>query len=143
MISYEELKKISRTRIAEAQILFDNEKFDGSIYLCGHAIEIALKAIICKNLRGSTQSFGHIPSTISEFKTVAEMKTHKLDELLAATGLQVEITSKPARWTAWSTLLKWNPEIRYSPIKGRLMKTSAEEVINSANKLLHFFWRQV
>ena len=48
MISFQELKKISRTRMKDAQILFNNKSYDGALYLCGYTVEIALKAIVCK-----------------------------------------------------------------------------------------------
>jgi len=143
MISFEELKKISRSRIGEAEILLSRDKFDGAIYLCGYAIEIALKATICKNLGGDVKSYGHIPGTKDEFKTISEIKIHDLDKLLQIAGLETSIKSDKKKMAAWSTLLKWNPEIRYSPIKGRLIESETQKVINAANKLLRFFWRRI
>ncbi|MEK8021038.1 MAG: HEPN domain-containing protein, partial [Candidatus Parabeggiatoa sp.] len=46
-------KKIARSRLQESEILFSNRKYDAAVYLSGYAIELALKARICKTLKWS------------------------------------------------------------------------------------------
>jgi hypothetical protein len=47
----EEIEKIVHARIEDARILYEASRFDGSIYLCGYAIELGLKARICRTLQ--------------------------------------------------------------------------------------------
>ena len=45
-----ELKKLANIRLAEAKSLLENGYYDGASYLAGYALEMALKARICKIL---------------------------------------------------------------------------------------------
>ena len=46
-----ELETLSETRIREAELLFNDDKFGGAYYLAGYSIECALKACICKQVK--------------------------------------------------------------------------------------------
>jgi hypothetical protein len=46
-----DLKKIARARIMDAECLFSGGRYDGAVYLCGYAVELALKARICRTLK--------------------------------------------------------------------------------------------
>jgi len=48
--SRSDLQKIARARLRDADVLYRAQRYDGAIYLCGYAVEIALKARICKAL---------------------------------------------------------------------------------------------
>lgn len=52
MISVAELDNIARARIEDAQALLTAGRVDGATYLCGYAVELALKARICLRLSG-------------------------------------------------------------------------------------------
>ncbi len=43
-----ELKELAKLRLAEAEKLCDAGYYDGAAYLCGYAVEFALKARICR-----------------------------------------------------------------------------------------------
>jgi len=43
------IKELAYERLDEAQILADNEKYDGAFYLAGYSVELMLKAKICEN----------------------------------------------------------------------------------------------
>jgi len=47
----QELKKLAKSRLQESEILFSHGKYDASVYLCGYAVELVLKARICKTLK--------------------------------------------------------------------------------------------
>jgi HEPN domain-containing protein len=51
MVSISELRKIARGRLKDAEVLLTAKRYDGAIYLCGYAIETALKARICHVLK--------------------------------------------------------------------------------------------
>ena len=50
MATTTELRALARARLKEAQILFAAKRYDAATYLCGYAVEMALKARICKTL---------------------------------------------------------------------------------------------
>jgi hypothetical protein len=47
VITTADLRGIAQARLDDADTLFQANRFDGSVYLCGYAVEIALKAKIC------------------------------------------------------------------------------------------------
>ena len=51
MIQTNDIKDIARARLQDADILLTSGRYDGAIYLCGYAIELALKARICQTLK--------------------------------------------------------------------------------------------
>jgi hypothetical protein len=77
MIIVDKLEKLAQARLEDAEVLFKATRYDGSIYLCGYAVELALKARICKTL-----GWSGFPSTRSEFSNYQSFKTHNLDVLL-------------------------------------------------------------
>ncbi len=62
MLTRPELRQIARARLADAAALHDKRRYDGAIYICGYAVEVALKARICQTL-----SWNGFPETRSEF----------------------------------------------------------------------------
>src|SRR3989344_1983318 len=133
MISSPELNKISRARIRDARLLLKNGSYDGSLYICGYAIEVALKAVICKNL-----CLSGIPHTSEEFSNIARIKTHNLEELLKQVPTPISTKIKSYYLADWSTILQWNTEMRYSPIKGKKLKKQANGAINSAQRVVRY-----
>lgn len=101
-----------------------NKRFDGAVYLCGYAIELTLKAKICRTLK-----WGGFPSTNSEFQGLQSFKTHRLDLLLSLSGQESKI--KTGYLADWSIVANWDSETRYSII-GTISKTEASDMIESA-----------
>jgi len=124
MISIQELKKIAAARLKDAEVLYHAKRFDGAVYLCGYAVEVTLKAKICKTLR-----WGGFPSTNSEFQGFQSFKTHRLDLLLSLSGQESKI--KTGYLADWSIVASWDSETRYSII-GTILKTEASDMIESA-----------
>ena len=48
MDSPESIKALAWERLEEAEILYQNGKFDGAFYLSGYSVELMLKAKICE-----------------------------------------------------------------------------------------------
>ena len=128
MITRSDLKKIAQARLRDAEVLYRSRRYDGAIYLCGYAVEIALKARICKTL-----SWSGYPSTGGEFQNYQSFRTHNLDVLLRLSGVEERI--KTILMTEWSVVAAWDPEVRYKPI-GSANKQAAELMIASASVLL-------
>ena len=67
MIDVSDLRRIARAR--DAEMLLRAGRYDGGVYLCGYAVEIGLKARICKTIKWSG-----FPSTpcLAEWSAVAK-----------------------------------------------------------------------
>jgi len=104
-----DLKKLARLRLREADSLYQQGFYDGCVYLCGYVVECVLKARICKFLKLSKY-----PSDGEHGKI---FKTHNFGILKLLAGLEGEITitKNKALFENWSTATSWDPEQRYSP----------------------------
>ena len=117
-IRYNDLKKLAETRLIEAKALFDRELFDGSRYLAGYCIELALKARICKLLGLDEYPSGDFTKTFW---------THKFDTLIILSGLFKDLRKEQEEnerfKSYWSVATKWTEEYRYYPVgSGEKMK---------------------
>ena len=122
MILAADLRKIARARLLDAQALHRMRRYDGSIYLCGYAVELSLKYRICKTL-----SWPDFPETGGEFRAYQTFRTHDLDVLLHLSGREARI--KKQAFADWSTVATWDPEVRYRSI-GSASKTNAARMID-------------
>ena len=128
MILRSDLRKIARARLRDAEALFRSRRYDGAMYLCGYAVEIALKARICRTL-----AWPGCPSTGGEFQNDQTFRTHNLDGLLRFSGVEERV--KTTLMIEWSAVAAWDPEARYKPT-GSATKQAAELMIASARVLL-------
>ncbi len=118
MPTKEELKELAKLRLKEAETLFDAELYDGAVYLCGYAVEFALKARICQLLE------------VNEYPSYGRLKTayavHDLSQLLLLSGLKNKMSAGDIKLrTNWFLItpdssspdqkMIWTPEIRYQP----------------------------
>ena len=126
MLTPAQLKTIATARIDDAQALFDNSRYDGAVYLCGYAIELALKCRVC-----TTLNWLDFPESPKEFGGLASLKTHDLKTLLRFTGVEAAVGSMPE----WLAVLDWSPQDRYKPI-GSATVTSAQLMLNSTRAIL-------
>ena len=128
MITRADLRKTAREYLASAVILRNTGKFDVAVYLCGYAVEIALKSRVCVTLRWVS-----FPEKQSEFNGLSSFKTHNLEILLRLSGVEHKI--KPALNGDWSTVTKWDPEQRYSP-RGTKTQADADDMIAATESML-------
>lgn len=128
MIAIRELKKISNAHLKDAMVLFQNRRYDGAIYLCGYAVELALKTRICKTLR-----WNGFPDSRKEFENYKSFRTHDLDILLTLSGMDTKI--KKMYIFDWLIVAKWNPEIRYRTT-GIIKRNNANDMIKSSVNLI-------
>ena len=105
MISVAELDNIAHARIEDAKALLTADRFDGATYLCGYAVEVALKARICRTL-----NWTEFPSTGSEFQAYRSFQTHELDVLLRLSGQEARI--KQNHFPLWNAVAIWKVESR-------------------------------
>lgn len=128
MIPAATLRAVAEARLDDARHLLAAGRFDGAVYLCGYAVELALKSRIC-----ATLGWSDFPETPREFQPYQSLKTHSLEVLLTFTGQQQDI--KANHLVEWSAVSGWDPESRYKPI-GTVSEPDAQLMIDSAVILL-------
>jgi HEPN domain-containing protein len=116
------LKKLAFDNLRDAKILFDAGSYHGSIYLAGYAIELFLKARICKHLGWDT---------LDE----AILKRHDLQFLLRFTGLE---SQRESFLYQWDLIAEWNPEMRYDEFRD-FQAGEASQFIEATEYLLEIF----
>ncbi len=129
MIPITDLHGTAREYLRAAKLLRTRRSYDAAVYLCGYAVEIALKARICRTLRW-TSGF---PQTASEFQDRGNLKTHDFQALLNFTGIQDRV--RRVCLLEWSVVCRWRPEQRYNPI-GTKNLADADEMIAATQTLL-------
>ena len=106
----DDFMRLTDLRIKEAQVLCDNNCYEGAYYLAGYAVECALKACIAKK----TQQYDFPPSV----KTIRNMYTHALETLIEESGLKQdrmdEEKKNPEFATNWAIVKDWSEEKRYN-----------------------------
>ena len=128
MIPVAELDRIAQARLEDATALLQAGRYDGATYLCGYAVEVALKARICRTL-----NWLDFPSTSAEFQAYRSFQTHDLNVLLRLSGQEARIRQQ--HFALWSPVAVWNPELRYNEI-GTATLSDAQTMIQAAEDLL-------
>ena len=128
MLTRQELRRIAQARLRDAEVLYRAKRYDGAFYLCGYALEVALKARVCATLR-----WKEFPSTAGEFHGLTSFRTHDLDLLLLLSGREQPVRSKHA--TDWAVAAKWDPEARYRPI-GSATRQQTRDMIEAATRIM-------
>ena len=122
MITRSDLQKTAREYLQSAELLRDNQKYDISIYICGYAIEIALKDRICRTLK-----WRGYPATSGEFSSFRSFQTHNLEVLLDLCAVEDKVIS--ALGGDWEVVARWNPEQRHKP-RGTYTRGDANSMIS-------------
>ena len=132
MIFIADLEATARSYLRAARLLNrrSSSSPDASVYLCGYAVEIALKARICLTL-----GWAGCPSSKKEFEGYSSFKTHSLGHLLHLSGMETRFTTDPALWIEWSTAANWDPEQRYNRV-GTKTGQDAADMIAATAKIL-------
>ncbi len=104
-----DFQRLAELRVREAGALLRTRNPTGAYYLCGYAVECALKACIAKLARRH-----EFPQKLDY---VREVYTHKLEKLLKLANLESELESEMKTNTAlatnWGVAKRWSEESRY------------------------------
>jgi HEPN domain-containing protein len=124
-VNADDLKGVARAKLNDAQHLYRGRRYDSAFYLCGYALEAALKYRICRT-HGWSEYYYKDP-----YRSFA---THDLPVLLRLSGAELKI--KDRFRAAWSEVTNWTVERRYDPV-GTTTETGAREIIAAARVLLN------
>lgn len=125
---------LTNQRLADADALLQTANTDAAFYIGGYAVELALKAAICKTLDRddfyetdrSNRSVMYVQD-----KVMREFKTHNFSDLLILSGLSTKlntaIQADAALEQAWADFkfMGWSEQSRYE-----LGNRTAGEVVN-------------
>ena len=134
-----DIQKMAYEKLEEAECLMGFGFFDGAYYLGGYAIELLLKAKVCKTL-GIDDFFA-----FSRFKRefYKPYKVHDYEELMVLSGLHSEflMAQKDDVFKAhWSVVDIWNENARYEMGKSgedaQIFLTSLVEIVKWIEKHL-------
>jgi HEPN domain-containing protein len=120
ILTRDDLKKLARLRLKEAEQLYRRGLYDGCVYLCGYVIECALKARICRFLGLTTYP--------TEGDHGRIFKTHNFGilKLLAGLEREITITKNKVLFENWPAATKWEPDQRYVRAGSSDRKRAAE-----------------
>ena len=104
LLTVADLDGLAQARLLDAEALFAAGRYDGARYVCGYAVELKLKARICR-----THGWTEYPPALA---LAQALKTHKLDILLLLSAQQATIFS--VHKDDWSVVAPWDPEQRYT-----------------------------
>ena len=103
-----ELQQLAELRVQEAKCLLSASLYDGAYYLCGYAVECALKACIAKKTR---------EHDFPDLELVQGSYTYKLQKLIDVAGLEQvwrhHCDQNPTFRAYWNTVKDWRETGRY------------------------------
>ena len=129
MLTLGDMRRLARERVAEAALLVRAGRYDTAVYLCGYAVEVSLKARICRTLRWS-----EFPNEAPEWKRHHSfLKIHDLELLAHWSGYWLELNTPPVQ-RHWLEVTKWNPEMRYK-LPGTMGRPESLRVLRATRAL--------
>jgi hypothetical protein len=123
-----DLLALDTARLDDARVLLAGGRPDGAAYLCGYAIELALKACVCRTL-----GWVGYPTTRKEFEGYSSFKTHSLEVLLHLSGRESFVRTHLL--VEWSIVATWDPEMRYQPV-GNVTAVGAQAMITATDAIV-------
>ena len=127
-----ELKKNALNRLKVGEGLIRSGDYTLAVEMLVFALEIALKACICKTL-----NLEEYPDNIGNKQMAATFRTHKFDELLLFSGFQNKFELRSGnkwRYNSWSQATgKWDVSERYVNIS-KYTKADAELVLKALTR---------
>src|SRR2546430_7350613 len=127
MATRKQLKHLALLRRRETQVLYEAELYDGSRYLAGYVLELALKARICRVL-----DFEEYPD-FGEFRRL--YASHDLEQLLKLSGLSRKLSLQEKKlFDSWSTAALWKPERRYD-VPGTAKRDDVRDILEAVDEV--------
>lgn len=136
MISLTDFEKVANARFEDAVTLAMYDRYDGAIYLCGFAVEIALKIRITKEHQRTL-----FPEKSYEFKNfnIPGIKTHSLVKLrdLLSEPMLSSLSTNGEHYKTFNVLVtNWDVDYRYKKLSGDTNKSLCFKLIESVEYLL-------
>lgn len=112
MATASNLKTLALERLKEAECLIANGHVSGAYYIGGYAIELALKAVVCKKLAIEIFEKEEVPRHIAK-----SFMIHDLSDLVILAGLandmETNCRADDGFQICWSVVSDWSEQRRY------------------------------
>jgi len=133
------LQELARERVRDARALLQNGRYAAAHYLCGYAVECALKACIAKATN---------KHDFPDLEAARAVHTHNLEQLLGSAGLKSALDNARRADNSldvnWSIVVGWKETNRY---RTGISKQQAHELYqaitdrgNGVLKWVKTFW---
>lgn len=140
MQTQSDIEALVYAKLADAEYLLDNNRFDSAYYLAGYTIELLLKARVCKTL-GIPDFFDFDNTERKRLKNESVItkpyRVHDYEQLLILSGIYSEfnneLEARESFMFHWSSVVKWNESSRY--LTGRNLK-DVEDFITSVKEVM-------
>lgn len=147
MQTQSDIEALAYAKLADAEVLLGNNRFDSAYYLAGYAIELLLKARVCKTL-GIPDFFDFDNAERKKLKNESAVtkpyRVHDYEQLLILSGIyfeyQTEIKTNEIFQVHWSIISEWSESSRYltgiNPERVKKFITSIKEFVKWIQKHL-------
>jgi len=119
------LQRIARSRLKEAQSLFNAGHWGGAYYLAGYVVECGLKACLAKRVQRHD---------FPDKRAVQDAYQHDLQRLVELTEHWQEIVMNKELRTNWNVVKDWTEQSRYDP---HLTRGDAEGLLDAITNPKH------
>jgi len=120
---------LAEDHLRHAKALLDAELYSGAYYICGYAVECALKACICS---GTNQFDFHVHPDIAR-----KAWSHKFANLIDVSGLEEELDAARLHDSVldvnWKNVENWSEDSRYD----RRSQKDAEDLYSAVSDPVH------
>lgn len=132
-----DFQEISRMRAREARALLDAGQNAGAYYLCGYAVECALKACVAKQVRRCD---------FPDKDLANQAFTHDLEKLIRVAGLDVQLDrdrrAAPALDVNWAIAKDWSEAARYDASTSEAQARDLYSAVTGKNGILPWVRRR-
>jgi len=122
-----DFQELAELHLQHGEALLDAKLYSGAYYMCGYAVECALKACICKN----TAQFDFYPHPR---KVVENAWSHDFTKLVGVAGLQDQFrlarNTDAVLHVNWNEIDGWSEDSRHESKKG---SQAAENLITAVS----------
>jgi hypothetical protein len=109
------IEALAYSKLEDAECLLANERFDNAYYLAGYAVELLLKARVCKTL-GIPDFFDFDNTARTRLKNESVItrpyRVHDFVQLIILSGIyshcRRELETNESFKLNWSIVLEWN-----------------------------------
>jgi HEPN domain-containing protein len=137
-----EQSKAGQHRRADADALFEKQRWRGAMYLAGYAIECLIKAKLMKmfkqsdleGLEAELKRRHIIPDDSSLFD-------HRIELYVGASGRLDALRSNRDLWRSFNVANRWIPSWRYNPDQSN--RADAEDFLSAVDAMLEWIRNNV
>jgi len=130
-----EQSKASHHRRADAQALFEKERWRGAMYIAGYAIECLIKTKLMEMFRQS--NLEDLEVELKRRRIIPDDSSlfdHRIELFVRASGRLGDLRNDRAIWRSFTIANRWIPSWRYNPDLSD--RADAEDFLSAVDTML-------